>query len=182
MTKSSTSRFPTTFLLVMLILVTIIAYGVFIALANLTMVSTARVLTCTVIASGFIAVAWRGGFGKLLGISNELVNRLIVLVVFTGIITAGFYSVNFWMSRESTSHKEQAVVVKKYRKTRHRSRRVGRRYVQGEPYNVYYIDLRYSSGEVKPRQVKIEKYNRIKTGDTITVGVEMGAFGFPIIK
>lgn len=181
MTKSSTSRFST-FLIVMLVLVTIVAYGIFVTLADLTMVSLAHVLTCAVIASGIIAVAWRRGFGTLLGIRNEIVSRLIVLVVFTGIITAGFYSINFWMADDSSSHKEKAVVERKYTETRHKSRRVGRRYVQGEEYKVYYLDLKYPGGQVKPRQVKLEKYNRTKTGDTISMGIQMGAFGFPVIK
>ena len=181
MTKSSSSRLST-ILLIFLILVTIAAYGIFIVLADLTMVSLGNVLGCTIAVSGLIAIAWRGGFGRLLGISNAIVNKLIVLVVFTGLLTAGFYGVNFWMAKEETSHKVRAVVVKKYRETRHRSRRVGRRYVQGEPYNVYYLDLQYPGGEVKPRQVKIGKFNHTGTGDTITVGIEMGALGFPVIK
>lgn len=181
MTKSSSSRLST-FLIILLILVTIVAYGIFIALANRTMVSLSKVLTCTIIAAGVIAITWRGGFGRLFGISNEIVNRLIVLIFFTGVLSAGFYGLNFWMSNESTSHKERAVVVKKYRETRHRSRRVGRRYVQGDPYSVYFIDLQYPGGDIKPREVRVEKFNRTKTGDTLTVSVEMGALGFPVIK
>ncbi|MBD5213312.1 MAG: hypothetical protein HDS75_00630 [Bacteroidales bacterium] len=181
MTKSYSSRL-TVVLLILLILITISAYGILIALADLTMVSLGWVLTCTIPVAAVVAIAWRGGFSVLFGIDNAIVNKLISVVVFTGVITAGFYGINFWMAKESTAHQERAVVIGKHRETRHRTRRVGRRYLPGEAYYIYYIDLQYPDGEVKPRQVKIGRFNHTRTGDTISVGIEMGALGFPVIK
>lgn len=64
---------------------------------------------------------------------------LIIAVVLSGIVLG----VNYFTADFSGEEPTKAVVVRKYQQTRHRSRRSGRRsYERGEPYQVYFVDLR----------------------------------------
>lgn len=64
---------------------------------------------------------------------------LIIAVVLSGILLG----VNYFTADFSGEEPTKAVVVRKYQQTRHRSRRSGRRsYERGEPYQVYFVDLR----------------------------------------
>ncbi len=182
MSKSEYSRYSTA-CLITVIIVTLVAYGLYMALADLTMVDKWMVLIVAAFISLAVAILWRNGMGYYLGIGNRIVNKLVVLIVFTGLLSAGFYSVNYWLSREDTSHQEKAVVVRKYTEKHYRTKRVARnRYTRGEPYNQYYIELQYPAGDIKPKQVNLSRYKKIKTGDTVSVGIEMGALGFPVVK
>ena len=70
-----------------------------------------------------------------------------------------------------------------FSKTRHRTRRVGRnRMAPGEPYKVYYLDLRLPDGRLKEMSATLGQYNRRHKGDTVALPVERGLFGVPVIK
>lgn len=182
MSKSEYSR-DSTACLIIVIIITLAAYGLYMALADLTMVNKWTVLIVAAIVSCVIALLWRDGMGYMLGIGNRIVNKIVVLIVFTGILAAGFYSVNYWLSRGETSRQEKAVVVRKYTEKHYRTKRVARnRYTRGEPYNQYYVELQYPAGDIKPRQVNFDRYRKIKAGDSVSVDIEMGALGFPVVK
>lgn len=135
--------------------------------------------------------------------SNKILNlitaTLILLVIISGAtLTANYFTADF-------DHEEptKAIIERKYQQTRHRSRRSGRRsYEQGEPYQAYFVDLRFLSpieatGYANPRDtdqynetgrklLKIElsrkPYSRIHKGDTATISISNGIFGLQVIS
>lgn len=93
------------------------------------------------------------GLWKQLGSLPKILDRptpdfaivaLIIVVVLSGIVLG----VNYFTADFSGEEATKALVVRKYQKTRHRSRRSGRHsYERGEPYQVYFVDLRLLDGK-----------------------------------
>lgn len=91
-------------------------------------------------------------------------------------------ALNYFGADDSTIHREEATVVSKTSHKRHHSRRVGRRrYTTGEPYYVYDLNLRFSDGRTKSIRVEAAQYNRTRTGATLTLQMERGLLGWPVI-
>lgn len=91
-------------------------------------------------------------------------------------------SLNYFGADSSTIHREEVTVVSKETHKRHHSRRVGRRrYTTGEPYYVYDLNLRFSDGRTKSIRVEAAQYNRTRTGATLTLLMEKGLLGWPVI-
>lgn len=90
---------------------------------------------------------------------------------------------NYHISREGELHDEIATVQQRFTKTRHRTKRVGRRVVaQGEPYKVYYVKLRFAEGTVKDFEVPLSTYRRYSKHDTLTVTLDRGILNIPVLR
>ncbi len=75
------------------------------------------------------------------------------------------------------------MVERLYTETHHRSKRVGRnRYVKGEPYKVYYMEVSLPGGWRKPIHLDRARYSATHLGDTIAIPVGRGLFGLSVIK
>jgi len=105
------------------------------------------------------------------------------VVFFTVFLSGLLIGLNFMLTDFSSLPEVKAEVVDKYSETHYRSRRVGRnRYTRGEPYKVYYLDLRLPDGRLKEMSATLGQYNRRHKGDTVALPVERGLFGVPVIK
>ena len=93
-----------------------------------------------------------------------------------------FYALNFCFVSKSSLHTERAVVsVSTPRPTTAAS--VGRnRYVKGEPYKVYYMEVSLPGGWRKPIHLDRARYSATHLGDTIAIPVGRGLFGLSVIK
>lgn len=119
----------------------------------------------------------------LTGTDSRLFNTLCHIVTVASVAIAAFYGANYAFADRSTHHTEMAVVEGRYSETRYHSRRVGRRVVgRGEPYKVYHIEVCLTDGQKKRLSVPFGRFRRIHTGDTISLPVEQGALGFPVIR
>ena len=100
---------------------------------------------------------------------------------FAAIILVGstlLLSANYFCADDSTIHREDATVVSKETHKRHHSRRIGRRrYTTG----VYDLNLQFADGRTKSLRVDATRYNRTRTGATLTLPMEKGLLGWPVI-
>lgn len=172
-----------TALWIILSVIALFSYAASYSLGNNTMTSfpvVTGVSFAVASAISFLAIPfWR----KVTGSENTGINIAANIIFMTGLLAALFYTLNFAFSENATRHTEPAVVINKYIEVRHHSKRVSRnRYVRGEAYNVYYIDLTFENGSIKPFPLKQNLYSKISVGDTISVPVEKGLFGIPVIK
>ncbi len=126
---------------------------------------------------------------------NLITLTFILLIILSGAtLTANYFTADF--NHEPPT---KAIIERKYQQTRHRSRRSGRRsYEQGEPYQVYFVDIRLltptdttrqyatQSGKTQEKRQKIEltrkPYSRIHKGDTATVSISKGILRLPVIS
>lgn len=114
---------------------------------------------------------------------NFWINYLCHIAAATGIIATLLLGCNYFFADEDTLHTENVTVERKYYKTRHRSRRVGRRYTtNGEPYKVYYMEIRFSDGRLKEQSLSFDEYRKTKKGKNLEIPVEKGLFGINVIK
>lgn len=109
-------------------------------------------------------------------------NFIVAVTAFTGVFTALFYIVNYTNADTLTRHEEKAEVERVYTKVRHHTRRVGRnRYVQGDPYNVFFMQVKMSNGMSKELEIPYDRFRRIRTGSMVSLPVAKGCFGVPVI-
>lgn len=110
------------------------------------------------------------------------INCIVHIVITTSILLASFYSVNYWAADRASEISRQVEITSKYYKIHHRTNRTGRRsYSRGTPYKVYFIEITFPSGRTKELQLPYSEYHRLKTGSKITLQVQRGFFGIPVI-
>lgn len=123
-------------------------------------------------------IVWR----RLSGVSTVAVHIIGHFAAATGFFLLGILALNYLFPREATRHTERAVVERKVQETRHHSRRVGRRrYVQGDPYYVYFAELRMENGREKKISISRDRYYSLRTGSEVEIEVTTGLLGYKIL-
>lgn len=182
MNKQKSGKYST-FLIILFSLLTVLSYGFAAAIHSNTMIN-GWIPGCVSFALAAVSgiTMWRLWRG-LTHNPRFILNYTCNLIFATGLLLSAFYGLNFIFADNGTLHAEKAVVERKYYKVRHRTKRVSRRhYAQGEPYNVYYADIRFADGRVKDLSLPRARYSRIHIGDTLRIPVEKGLFNVPVIK
>jgi len=109
-------------------------------------------------------------------------NYIVHVVAFTGIFAAIFFIGNFASADRQSAHYEKAEVERVYHKVQYRTKRIRKnRYGRGEPYNVYYMQIRLENEMVKNLKISFAKYRKTGKGDTVKIPVAKGCFGVPVI-
>lgn len=94
-----------------------------------------------------------------------------------------FLGGNWFLADESTVHQEEVTVEEKKHNERTTEYRVGRRYYRsGRKSHSYYLKVRLADGSLKEMPVTLKRYNRVRTGSTVTISLQEGALGFMVIK
>lgn len=171
------------FKLIVLVLIFIICAGISAAFNGITLIPFVRplaVVLALVLPTGFICGGvWR----KLTGCDWRWVNYLCHVLCGGSILLAAFYTLNYCCADKNGTHRETATIVSKYTMTRHKTKRIRRNtYGQGEAYKVYCIDLRFECGVEKRRELKPEKYRKLRVGDILPVSVRRGLFGIDVVE
>ncbi|MCI9042394.1 MAG: hypothetical protein HFJ93_00540 [Muribaculaceae bacterium] len=169
--------------IVVIVMLTMMAYGAALGFATITLVNpwgpALACLALAVVSYPLAARLWRRVVGSRFGWLPPLCH----VVLATGVAMALFYALNFCFVSKSSLHTERAVVERLYTETHHRSKRVGRnRYVKGEPYKVYYMEVSLPGGWRKPIHLDRARYSATHLGDTIAIPVGRGLFGLSVIK
>lgn len=140
-----------------------------------------------VAAAAFIAVAsgfsgWRI-WRSLTGSNKKWINWSCHLAVVTAILPGLFYTLNFVFSDNASLEYKTATIVRKFYKTRHKTKRISRRvYGQGEAYKEYYMEVTFPSGKSTDLSVPFKQYRQLKAGMELRLPVETGLFHIPVIK
>lgn len=161
----------------------ILGYGAIATLSGRTLIRLwipiAAALAIAAIPSAWLLPAWRW----LTGLSNNALCLVCHAVAAVGILAGAAYVCNYAFPDTSTLHEVDATVAARRTEVRHKSKRVSRRvYTQGEPYTVYYIDLRLPGGDAVSLGVQKSRYSRIRVGDTLQLPVERGLLGIPVVR
>lgn len=111
------------------------------------------------------------------------VNFCLQAIVAFSLLIFAFFGVNYFFSDVSDRHTEIVKVERRYSETHYRTRRVGRRVVgRGEPYHVYFVEVRFRDGRLKSLPILKREYDRTHTGDSIPLDIEKGYLDIPVIK
>lgn len=168
-------------LLALLGLLTLAGYGIGVTELSRTLVPPLPVVGGALGAGLLAGLLTSRMWGPLLGVSNRIASTAIGLVLFTGVLGGGFLTLNH-AAGNGNDIRVDAVVEQRYTKTRHHTKRVGRRYTrQGEPYKVYYVRFRMPDGQTADISTSIHYYSRVHSGDTIRLTLRTGLFGLPVI-
>lgn len=162
--------------------VVLVIYAGAVALVSRTLVDWQLVFAASALAAIFTSlISWKI-WRWLTGSGRFVWNLIIGTVIFTGVFSAAYYIVNYSCADRSTTHMERAIVERVFYKERHRSKRVGRnRYVQGEAYHVYFMQVRLSNGMSKELEIPFREYRKTRKGKEINLPVAAGALGAPVI-
>lgn len=115
--------------------------------------------------------------------SQTMALNYVCHAVVTGVtLSFLFFFVNDAFSDRATEHTERGVVAAHFREKRHRTRRVGRRYVaSGEKYYVYRLEVRLPSADPKIISVTYDRYRNVRDGDSVSVPVRKGWLGVTLL-
>ena len=121
---------------------------------------------------------WR----RVTGAQSMPFNYICHAVVTCVMLSFLFFWVNDEFSDRDAAHTERGVVSAHFKEERHRTRRVGRRYVNtGEKYYVYSLEITLPSTEPKRISVTYDRYRNVRDGDTVTVPVREGFLGITLL-
>ncbi len=93
-----------------------------------------------------------------------------------------FLGYNYYFADDATTETTTATVSGKHSEERTRYRRVGRRHVPREHYNVYIITLEMPDGTALEKEVPAGHYAKTRRGSKREITMLDGALGFKIIK
>ena len=143
-----------------------------------------------VLAAASAIILWQK-WEMLTHTANVVVNILCHVVAATGLFMAIILGVNYFGRYSSDTITVRAEVVKVYSETRYHSKRVARnRYIRGNPYQVYFMDVRLPDGRVRQRSISLKRYNRYarkshkqrERADSVDLMLTPGALGMTIIE
>lgn len=169
--------------LTILVIAVVMAYGAVAGLSRVTLVSPVAPLLASMVGAAALFPLFRRLWGRIAGRAAAWIGLVCHIVAVTGLLAATFYLLNYCLAPQESRHSEAAVVERRYTETHYRSKRVGRnRYVRGEPYDTYHIEVRLPSGWTRPLEVNLRSYRGYREGDTVQIPVARGMLGFPVIK
>ena len=180
-----------TFSIITVSLVVIIFYGVAVTLLGMTLVKPVWIIGVSIGLAAVSAIVFWQKWELMTHTTNIVVNILCHIVVATGLFMAVILGVNYFGRHSSDTDVVRAEIVKVYSETRYRSKRVVRnRYTRGEPYQVYYMDVRLPGGRVCQRSISLNLYNRYartshlcsERADSVDLLLTKGALGMTIIE
>lgn len=167
---------------ILLISLAVILAGCISVLQNLTMSELWKILlvsSAVAMPLVLILVRWDK---RLVSFSNVPLRFVVWFLFMVPVLSGTFYLVNYLGADKDNASDMPAIVESKYYEIRHRSRRVGRRYVSnGETYNVYYADLRLADGHRAKMRLTGAQISSVRAGEEINVKIASGMLGIPVI-
>lgn len=170
------------FIRVILILVAIAGSGILILMTG----RTVGTVGWTVVAAAFLVSAITGRimwkFWRQVTTGRTMwLNWSVHSLFFTVLLSASYFTINYFTATARPLVYERSVVTRVYSEQRHRSRRIGRRrYVQGEPYNVYKAEIESSRGSMTI-DLNLTRYNSLHRGDSLDLPFSSGIFGMQVL-
>lgn len=163
MSKFSAKNFSRAVIAGILIFLGIATYGGAMYLHDKTIVTWWIPAAISFLLAGISGLTMWRLWRRLTDSKSFVFNYICHLALSCGIFLFAIYFFNYTYAKESTTHTENVLVDKKFTKIRHHRQRVSRRsYRQGNPYKVYYFDLKFENGKEKTVSVSSSRYNRIQ--------------------
>lgn len=171
------------FVVILTTLVFISASGLAVALTGKTLINLYWLIILSVaIASATIRPAylwWNKAFQLPARWMGVVCHILFVAVL----VMAAILSVNYFGRDKAAAIDKQVPITDVYRKKRYRQMRVGRYYYANrDPYYVDYIDVELPGGFIKSIPIDAKKVGKYHIGDSVSVIIMPGAFGFDVIE
>ena len=170
-----------TALTITVVLAVIVFYGLTFALWGMTLGNLMVIVVGSLFLAALSGLPIYNKWSAITGTHWLPINIVCHLVAATGFFMSLLLGINYWGRHSDCTKAERVAVVRVYSEEHYRSRRVGRRYVKGEPYKMYYIDVALPGGYEKPLAVKPEKFRSYHNGDSVTVKLTPGALGMTIV-
>lgn len=122
-------------------------------------------------------------FRWISGTDRVWLNWVMGTIFWVAVCTCGILTVNFVTAQNGECTSVKGEVVHKQRLTKKQTRRVGRRhYVTDKVYYVYELTTRLPDNREITLPVSLEVYNHIRTGQSLTVPLTKGVFGWEVVN
>lgn len=189
---SEKKRFSLRIILIITVsMAVIIFYGATLALFGMTLVRPVWVVAGAAVFAAASCLAFGRKWAALTGTRNFVINVICNLVAVTGLAMALFLGVNYFGRNKTETVSVRAEVLRVYPETHYRTKRLARnRYTRGEPYKVYYMDVRLPDGRERKREIPLKRYNRYVRSshirhtrpDSVDLRLTPGALGLTVIE
>lgn len=168
--------------IILLVVLILSGYGVSMAIHTNTLVHWWIPLLLSLfvaLATGRFAVRlWSWVFSS----GPRWLNYALHAVVVTALLMGLFYAGNYFLRGDSAPDMRSATVTSVYSEKHYKTRRVGRRYHQSDPYWVDKMDYAFSDGLTKSLPLTRQRRRALHVGDTLLIPVRPGFFGVDVIE
>lgn len=179
MKKISTKR---AIAMVALLFIVIILAGLAVSLQGKTLVEWWKPAAICLVPACVAAALLGDAMRRLTHSEMRLLNASVMLILSFSLFLGAFYTLNYCKSDPDTATTQYASVIRKFTEERYSSKRVGRRYVRGEKYKVYRLEMQLPDGSTKEIDTTVEQYVNIRKGQNLTLSIENGFLGLKVIK
>lgn len=164
-------------------LLTLVCYGTAFAIHVDTLVSPWLTGAFGMNAGLLLGIVMRRAVGRMTGFASSAANYVVAVVVSTGVALAALYAVNYFGAPATAAHDERVPVERLYTETHYHTKRISRgRYGRGEPYQVYFAEIRFADGRRKDISLRAGQYRRLHVGDSLNLCLEEGALGMTVLR
>ena len=168
---------------IILALVVVAALGMSSALQSDTLTEWWKPASACMAAALIAGYPLRKGIRLLIGDRMKWLRYPIAVVITFSMLLFAFYSLNYYLSDNSTRYEYTGKIINKYSAERYRTRRTpGGRSVRGEKYTAYFIVIEMPEGKRKRLSVNTGNYVQLKRGKKVRMDIETGLFGIPVIR
>lgn len=171
--------------IIMVSLTVIMLYGLSLALFSMTLVDLWKIATISIATALATGLTMHSKWIKLTRCRYKTINFLCHTVATTALVASAILSINYFMRNDELAHIETVPVERIYTKTRYHSKRISRKvYTRGEPYKVYFMEIRLPDGSSKNIEIPFRNYSRLRTQKTRRATIKMtpGALGMTTIN
>lgn len=166
-------------------LTVVMLYGLAMALFSMTMVGLGKIASISIVIAFATGIPMSSKWHRLTLCRYKAINFLCHVVAATAMSAAIILSTNYFLRNEELTRSETAPVERIYNETRYHRKRISRKvYTRGEPYKVYFMEVRLPDDTLKNLQISLQSYNRLKAQKTRTTILKMtpGALGMTIVR
>lgn len=131
------------------------------------------------LATGLLCAKW---WRVLTGSRKRWINYCAHTAALTGVLAFAIVVSNKVFANPSPV-KASVTVERIYNETHYKSKRVTRRrYTRGEPYKVYYAEIRFDNGQLRDCHIPKRVYDKLSCKRPAIIEMQEGFFGYPVFS
>lgn len=181
-TKRNSTDIKRSILIVLVLFLAIALWGMVIAFHTMTIDNLWVTMGASAAIGLFSGFLFWQKWQRFTRIRYFIPNYAISAIFMTALVADLFYGINFVFADKETST-ETATIERLYSETHHHTKRVSRRtVVRGEPYKMYYVEVKFRTGKRKTMTMPVRQWSRMHRGDTLRIKISKGLLGMSVIR
>lgn len=171
-----------TVVLVILAFVVISALGMGVAIQSNTLAPRLLPTCALALAACLFGIALKKVMRAITESDKWWLNYAAGAILGFSLLFGAFYGLNFFLSDAGSAQPFATSVTRKYTEERRETQRNSRRHYTTRTRTAFCLEVTLPNGRVRKYDVSPGQYAKTKVGHPVTLTVETGFFGIPVVK